>query len=199
MSENPGISPSPPRGEGRGEGNAQGGFPRILSPPPPHPLPGGERESRRARALSLIITTPTSVATRLTGLRHLRAEDASGAFGIWPGHADLLTALAISVISWRTADGREGHCAVRGGVLTVRECARISVATREAVVGDDLQALERDVLARFRHDREEEGEAHSGARRMHLAAIRHILTYLHPDRRTNTPVVPIADGGEEAP
>lgn len=170
-----------------------------MSPSPPREEDRGEGEAKRAEGLSLLVTTPTSVAAKLTGLRHLRAEDASGAFGIWPGHADLLTALAVSVVSWRDAGGREGYCAVRGGVLTVRDGARIAVATREAVVGDDLQALERDVLARFRHDREEEGEAHSGARRMHLAAIRHILTYLHPDRRTNTPVVPIADGGEEAP
>lgn len=153
--------------------------------------------------LSLIITTPTSVAAQLTGLRHLRAEDASGAFGIWPGHADLLTALAISVISWRGAGGREGHCAVRGGVLTIRDGAKIAVATREAVPGDDLRALERDVLARFRRNVEEEGEARSGARRMHLAAIRHILAYLRPDRRRSEnpggPFAPTPDGGEEAP
>lgn len=149
--------------------------------------------------LSLIVTTPTSVAATLTGIRHLRAEDASGAFGIWPGHADLLTALAISVISWRTADGREGHCAVRGGVLTIRDGAQVAVATREAVPGDDLRALERDVLARFRRTVEEEGEARSGARRMHLAAVRHILAYLRPDRRPTGPFAPTTDGGEDRP
>lgn len=149
--------------------------------------------------LSLIITTPTTVAAKLTGIRHLRAEDTSGAFGIWPGHADLLTALAISVISWRTADGCEGHCAVRGGVLTIRDGAQIAVATREAVTGGDLHALERDVLARFRRNTEEEGEARSGARRMHLAALRHILTYLRPDRRSPGPFAPTPDGGEDRP
>ncbi|WP_395453010.1 F0F1 ATP synthase subunit epsilon [Azospirillum melinis] len=149
--------------------------------------------------LSLIVTTPTSVAAKLTGIRHLRAEDASGAFGIWPGHADLLTALAISVINWRTTDGREGHCAVRGGVLSVHGGAQVAVATREAVPGDDLRALERDVLARFRRTVEEEGEARSGARRMHLAAVRHILAYLRPDRRPTGPFAPAADGGEDRP
>ena len=148
--------------------------------------------------LSLIVTTPTSVAVTLTGLRHLRAEDASGAFGIWPGHADLLTALAVSVISWRTADGREGHCAVRGGVLTIRG-GQVAVATREAVPGDDLHTLESDVLARFRRNAEEEGKARSGARRMHLAAVRHILAYLRPDRRPTGPFAPTADGGEDRP
>lgn len=152
-----------------------------------------------ASDLSLIVTTPTSVAVRVAGLAHLRAEDSSGAFGIWPGHADLLTALAVSVISWRGTDGSEGHCAVRGGVLTLHDGAGIAVATREAVVGDDLHALERDVLARFRRSAEEEGEARTGARRMHLAAIRHILGYLRPDRRSSGGPGAPAGNGEDVP
>ena len=36
----------------------------------------------------------------------VRAEDASGSFGILPGHADFLTSLAPSVVRWRRRDGR---------------------------------------------------------------------------------------------
>jgi F-type H+-transporting ATPase subunit epsilon len=154
--------------------------------------------------LDLVITTPTAVVARSAAVTHLRAEDDSGAFGILPGHADLLTALSVSVVSWREADdnakadengtGRERHCAVRGGVLTVSDGARIAVATREAVAGDDLAALERDVLTRFRQERATEGEARGGARRLHLAAVRHILSYLRPDRRTAPPS--LSDGGD---
>ncbi|RJF78226.1 F0F1 ATP synthase subunit epsilon [Azospirillum cavernae] len=157
-----------------------------------------------ARLLDLVITTPTAVVARSAAVTHLRAEDDSGAFGILPGHADLLTALSVSVVSWREADdnakadengtGRERHCAVRGGVLTVSDGARIAVATREAVAGDDLAALERDVLTRFRQERAVEGEARGGARRLRLAAVRHILSYLRPDRRTAPPS--LRDGGE---
>ncbi|QCG91449.1 hypothetical protein E6C72_27045 [Azospirillum sp. TSH100] len=41
-------SPSPPRGEGRGEGEAPRAFPRIVVACPPHPAlsPGGEGYSR---------------------------------------------------------------------------------------------------------------------------------------------------------
>lgn len=148
--------------------------------------------------MDLVITTPTAIAARISDVAHLRAEDASGGFGILPGHADLLTALAISVVSWRRADGREGHCAVHGGVFTVSGGARIAVATRDAVVGDDLAVLERDVLARFRRAHEEEGEARTGARRMHLAAVRHILAYLRPERRPTGPLEGPRDGREEA-
>ncbi len=157
-----------------------------------------------SRLLDLVITTPTAVVVRSAAVTHLRAEDDSGAFGILPGHADLLTALSVSVVSWREADanakadengtGRERHCAVRGGVLTVSDGARIAVATREAVAGDDLAALERDVLTRFRQERAAEGEARGGARRLRLAAVRHILSYLRPDRRSALPS--LRDGGE---
>lgn len=135
--------------------------------------------------LTLVITTPTAVAATADDVRHLRAEDAAGAFGILPGHADLLTALSISVVSWRGADGRERHCAVRGGVLTVTDGARIAIATREAVVGDDLEVLEHNVLTRFRSAHAEEEEARAGARRMQVAAVRHILAYLRPERHAS--------------
>ncbi|KAA0596217.1 hypothetical protein FZ942_13745 [Azospirillum lipoferum] len=59
----PGIIPLSPRGEGRGEGDAQRAFPRILAmrPPHPNPLPRGERGSAGGeRAL----TPPGSTALR---------------------------------------------------------------------------------------------------------------------------------------
>ncbi|PGH56201.1 hypothetical protein CRT60_14665 [Azospirillum palustre] len=41
------LSPSPPRGEGRGEGDAPRAFHKnpATRPPHPNPLPRGERES----------------------------------------------------------------------------------------------------------------------------------------------------------
>ena len=83
----------------------------------------------------------------------LRAEDASGSFGILSGHADFLTALGVSIVSWRGADGAPGYCAVRNGILTVSHGTGGAVATREGHVGDDLGTLEHDVLARYRERR----------------------------------------------
>ena len=77
-------------------------------------------EGAGAGMIQLTITTPTAVAVQADGVAHVRAEDETGAFGILPGHADFVTALTPSVVSWRDADGREGHCAVRGGVLLAK-------------------------------------------------------------------------------
>src|SRR5450755_2683609 len=83
---------------------------------------GGVRAQTRAHVgtgMRLLITDPVTIALDAADVVSLRAEDASGSFGILAGHADFLTTLAISVVSWRHADGRAGYCAVRGGILTV--------------------------------------------------------------------------------
>jgi F-type H+-transporting ATPase subunit epsilon len=128
--------------------------------------------------MKLIISTPTAIAAERDEIVSLTAEDASGSFGILPGHADFLTALEPSVVSWREAQGREGHCAVRRGVLTVEGGRSVSIATREAVVSDDLARLERDVIARFHASLEEERAARIEANLLRMKAIRRIIHYL---------------------
>jgi len=131
--------------------------------------------------MRLLVTTPLTVIADVGDVEHLRAEDETGAFGILPGHADFLTALPPSVVSWRDAAGAEHHLAVRGGMLEVRGGTVISIATREAVAGDDLHRLETEVLASFQHRSELELTAHADAQRLYLAAIRQICRYLRPE------------------
>jgi len=69
----------------------------------------------------LTVATPLAIVIEVSDVAHLRAEDDTGAFGILPGHADFLTALAVSVASWRDDRGVEHHVAVRGGMLEVRD------------------------------------------------------------------------------
>ena len=132
--------------------------------------------------MKLRITMPTALVTELDDVLHVRAEDASGAFGILRRHADFLTVLETSVVSWRRANGVEGHCAGRGGILTVRGGERIAIATREAVLGDDLVHLESEVLEAFRRKTIEEQSARAGSARLQLAAMRRIFDYLRPER-----------------
>ena len=98
--------------------------------------------------MRLLVTTPTSVVLDAGDVTHVRAEDETGAFGIQPGHADFITVLAISVVTWRNHRAEEHHLAVRGGVLTVRDGELVEIATREAVGEDTLGDLGRVVLIR---------------------------------------------------
>ncbi|WP_158773916.1 F0F1 ATP synthase subunit epsilon [Cobetia sp. L2A1] len=108
----------------------------------------------------------------------LRAEDASGSFGILSGHTAFLTALVISVVSWRKAETHQ-FCAVRGGVLSVID-GNIAIATREAVIGQNLATLDDEVLARFRADSDVERTEHTESVRLQLNALRHMISRLQP-------------------
>jgi F-type H+-transporting ATPase subunit epsilon len=133
--------------------------------------------------MKLVVTTPTAVALDEESVRHVRAEDQSGAFGIQPGHADFLTTLVICVVRWRDARCHEHYIAVRGGVLRVRGGQLVEIATRQAAVNDDLGHLLSEVLAAMRNNLETERSARSGALRLEHAAIRQIYRYLRPSEQ----------------
>ena len=75
--------------------------------------------ARESASMKLRIVTPLSVVVDADDVVSLRAEDATGSFGILPGHADFLTSLAISVVTWRSSGGTPQFCAVRRGVLSI--------------------------------------------------------------------------------
>ena len=130
--------------------------------------------------MRLTITTPLSVAVEEDGVAIVAAEDASGGFGIQPGHADFLTSLAVAVVSWRSRDDTRHYCAVRGGVLTVSGGTEVAIATREAVTGDDLATLDAAVLSRFQADAEADRAERVDSTRLQLSAIRQIVSRLRP-------------------
>lgn len=135
--------------------------------------------------MRLRIVTPLEVAVDEDEVLALRAEDATGSFGILPRHADFLTRLEISVVSWQGKDRIRRYCAVRQGVLSITSGREIAIATREAVPGDDLATLSETVLGRFRAEIETERAEHVESTRLHLNAIRQIMRHLRPDRQTS--------------
>jgi len=133
--------------------------------------------------MKLLVTTPLSVILEADDVQHVRAEDETGAFGIQPGHADFITVLSISVITWRDQAGALHHVAVRGGVLTVRDGHTVEVATRDAVGEDTLRELGDAVLEKFRNEAAVEEEARVSTTRLHLATIRQLQRYLEAGRQ----------------
>jgi F-type H+-transporting ATPase subunit epsilon len=124
--------------------------------------------------MRLVITTPMAVVADLIDVVHVRAEDETGSFGILEHHDEFLAALAVSVISWRLASGQEGHCAVRGGVLSVAGGSEVAVATRQAVLGDDLSNLADKVVAELKRSAEQEEAAWTHSASLRLRVLREL-------------------------
>lgn len=130
--------------------------------------------------MRLQIITPLAVVVDDNAVTAIRAEDASGSFGVLPGHAKFLTSLALSVVSWKGADGRTQYCAVRGGLLSVTAGSDVAVATREAITGDDLATLDATVLARFHAEIEQDRAERFDSSQLQINAIRRIVSQLQP-------------------
>ena len=136
--------------------------------------------------LHLTIATPARVLFDSTEVVALRAEDATGSFGILPGHAAFLTVLAPSVLRWHAADGIEQFCAVKEGVLRVSGGHEISIACREGVMGTSgksLEVLEAQVDAARAAQLDAVRRARVDETRLHAQAVRQLLRYLRPSAR----------------
>lgn len=130
--------------------------------------------------MKLLIATPLAIVLEADEVRAVRARDETGSFDILPGHADFLTVLPVSVLTWRDGAGAEHYAALRGGVLEVRDGQSVSVASREAICGDDLARLEDEVLEAYQRRQDAERTAHSDIERMRLSAVKHIFEHLRP-------------------
>jgi F-type H+-transporting ATPase subunit epsilon len=129
--------------------------------------------------LRLVVSTPTRLLVDEPKTVSVRAEDQSGSFGILPGHANFVTSLAPCVLRWRL-EGDEKYCAVRGGVLSVRDGRQVSVACRHGVLGSELDKLEMDIRAAAVAQAGVESRARVEQARLHAYAVRQLLRYLRP-------------------
>ena len=133
--------------------------------------------------MNLTVTTPLGIIIDNENVFSLRAEDATGSFGILSGHADFTTVLGNSVISWCNESGEMSYCAVCKGLLTVTKGSQIFIATREAVAGSDLADLKNRVLAKYHLSDENEIKSRLLQERLHAEAIKNIQKYLHQEDR----------------
>ncbi|RVU35817.1 F0F1 ATP synthase subunit epsilon [Hwanghaeella grinnelliae] len=149
--------------------------------------------------MRLVVTTPTAVIVDRQDVRYVSAEDETGTFGILPGHADFMTVLTVSVITWRNDAEQDHFIAVRGGVLTVQDGATIEVATRDAVSDQTLGKLDDSILERFRQDEEAEEQTRVSTTRLHLATIRQVQHYLQAGRQGKGRRILPSEGTQDGP
>ncbi len=134
--------------------------------------------------MRLLIVTPLSVAVDLDGIVSVRADDSTGSFMILPEHADFLTILSISVVSWHTQDGRNGQIAVRGGTMRVEDGELVRIATRQAVAGASLEELRGAVLTELRQEAEHEAATRTATQRLQMGLLRQLDRYIKAGRGT---------------
>jgi len=131
-------------------------------------------------AFRLRIVTPSAILVDRPDVVSLRAEDDSGGFGILAGHADLLTVLPTSVVSWRAADGAWRYCVLSGGVLSASRGRQVDIACRRGALGDELERLRADVQALRTAEIEAERRARVDETRLHARAVRQLMRFLRP-------------------
>ncbi len=135
-------------------------------------------------ALRLTIATPSTLLLDVDNVAALRAEDESGAFGVLPGHADLLTVLPPSVLRWTRTDEPTRFCALSGGVLTISGGNRVAVACRRGTLGDDLETLQAVVAAQRAAELDADRRARVEQTKLHAQAVRQLMRYLQGDGRS---------------
>ena len=133
--------------------------------------------------LELVISTPSRVLVETDDVRSLRASDASGSFGIQPGHADFLTAIPASVVQWRESDDQWRYCVIRGGVLSVSNGKRVALACRKGLLGNDLASLEAEVREAGEAQTDSDRRVRVEQTRLHAQAVRQLVRYLVPRSR----------------
>lgn len=110
-------------------------------------------------SIDLEILVPDHVVLQ-TRINALQASDASGRFGIWPGHEAFLTLLVPCVLMFRDQNDKERFAAADGGVLRLQD-NKISIVTREAVCADRLEEVASAAAAMLeaRHSLEKTAQA----------------------------------------
>lgn len=131
-----------------------------------------------ATDMGVTLRLPTRTLFEGRAIR-LTAVAATGAFGIWPNHADFVTALVPSVMTLRLADGSEAIFGLDEGLL-VKKGHAVSVATLRGVHGDDLGSLQETVEVSFVQMDEDERQARSALSRLEADMVRRFAELQRP-------------------
>ena len=124
-------------------------------------------------SMQLRVVTPSAIVLD-EPVNKIVAEAPNGYFALLPRHIDFVSELVASVITFITAQGVERFLAVNQGTL-LKNGQHVVVATRDAIVGDDLAVLEHQVRVAFRQLDEQERTARSALARLEAAMVRRFI------------------------
>jgi F-type H+-transporting ATPase subunit epsilon len=104
----------------------------------------------------------------------ITAEARNGSFCLLPRHIDFLAALVPGILFFENRDGQEVFLAVDGGVLV--KCGdEVSVSTRTAVQGRDLESLRRTLDQKMLRQDEREQKTRTVLARLETSFARRFM------------------------
>ena len=123
--------------------------------------------------MQLEIVTPLQISLHMP-VRLIVAEGPDGSFGMLPHHIDFVSQVVPSILVYEDMQGQEHYAAVDSGTL-VKCDDLVRIATRSAILGENLDTLETRMKQEFRQQDEAEREARSALARLEAQMIRHFL------------------------
>lgn len=123
--------------------------------------------------MKLIVRMPSEVLFEKEVSR-IRAEARNGWFGILPKHVDFVTALVPGVLTFQPAGKPEEYLAIDQGIL-VKCGPEVSVSTRNAVHGENLELLKKNVETQFRERQEREKQARALEAKLEADLVRALM------------------------
>lgn len=120
--------------------------------------------------MRLKIVTPIHTAIDTPVIR-MTADAPNGSFGLLPRHVDFVSQLVTGILSYTSLDNTEHYVALNGGTLV--KCGQnVTVSTRNAILGDELEVLQQQVVRQFKQITEHEREARAALARLEAGMIR---------------------------
>ena len=132
--------------------------------------------------MKLKVLVPTQVFL-VAEVEQVNAEAKGGALGVLPDHIDFVTALAPSILFYRSEEGEEVFIAVDEGIL-VKCGSEVLVSTGQAIKDADLETLHRRVERQFRHLDEQEKLTRTALAKLEAGLARGLLEMGEQSRET---------------
>lgn len=131
-----------------------------------------------AAAMQVNIRLPQSLLFSGEILK-LTATAENGSFGIWPNHADFVTALLPSVLVLVDQNNKELFFGMDEGLL-VKTGHQVDIAVKRAVQSDDLGTLYELLSASFYGADEQERSARTAVSKLELSMVRQMSELQKP-------------------
>lgn len=123
--------------------------------------------------MRLTVRMPTEIFMQ-EEVTKIKAEALNGWFGMLPKHIDFVTALAPGVLAFTPVGKLEQYLAIEQGML-VKCGPEVSVSTRAAVRGTDLEQLKRSVREQFKAEEERQKETFAFEVKLEADLVRGLL------------------------